>query len=141
MELNPSWKATSLQPVKKFSAFYATRSFISVFTTSHHEYPEPMNAVHTFPSYFSKIHLNVILPSTPGSHIWPLPFRFSDQNFVSISQLCHARYIPHLCRSLWFDQANHIWLKVQSMKLLIMQFRLASSYILPLPSHIFIILF
>jgi hypothetical protein len=43
-----------------------------------------MRPVRTFPSYFPRVHSNIILPSTSVSSEWPLPFRFSDQNFVCI---------------------------------------------------------
>jgi len=32
------------------------------------------------------MHSNIILPSTPRSSAWCLPFRFSKQNFFRISQ-------------------------------------------------------
>jgi hypothetical protein len=35
-----------------------------------------MHPVHTFPPYFLKIHSNIILPSTPRSPEWSLPFRY-----------------------------------------------------------------
>jgi hypothetical protein len=44
-----------------------------------------MNPVQTFPPYFSKTRHNSILPSTPRSSNWSLPFRFWSQNFVYIS--------------------------------------------------------
>jgi len=34
-----------------------------------------MGPVHTFSPYFSKIHSNIIFPSTPTSLKWSLPFR------------------------------------------------------------------
>jgi len=40
-----------------------------------------MNTVHAFPPYFPKTNSNIILPSTPTSSEWSLPFRFSDQKF------------------------------------------------------------
>jgi hypothetical protein len=53
-----------------------------------------MSPVHNFPPYFPKIYSNIILPSTSRSSEWSLRFRFSDQNFVCISYLSHACYIP-----------------------------------------------
>jgi hypothetical protein len=46
-----------------------------------------MNPVHTITSYFLTNHVNIKLPFIPRSPRWPLPFRFSDRNFV---------YIPHI---------------------------------------------
>jgi hypothetical protein len=45
-------------------------------------YTVPINTHHFF-----KIHFNIILPSTPRSLEWSLPFTFSDQNVVCISFL------------------------------------------------------
>jgi len=41
---------------------------------------------------FLKIHLNIVLPSTPMSLNWSLSCTFSDQSFEYISHLSHARY-------------------------------------------------
>jgi len=45
--------------------------------------------IHSFSyqPYFSRIRSNVILSFTPTSSEWSLTFRFSNQNFVCISQL------------------------------------------------------
>jgi hypothetical protein len=37
-----------------------------------------MNLVHILIPNFVKIHLNIIIPSTPNSLIWSLPFHFSN---------------------------------------------------------------
>jgi hypothetical protein len=45
----------------------------------------PLNSTHTLKHYFRKIHFNITLTSTPRSSEWSLPFRLSNQHFVSIS--------------------------------------------------------
>jgi hypothetical protein len=45
-------------------------------------YPEP---IHILKPYFRKIHLNVILPSTPMSSQWAPSFRIPNQNAVPLT--------------------------------------------------------
>jgi len=48
-------------------------------------FPEgQMNPVHNFPPCLPKIHYNNIVMSTPRSSELYLPFRYANQNFVSI---------------------------------------------------------
>jgi len=67
-------------------------------------YPEPDEPSELIPSYFPKIHSNVILTSTPRS----LPFEFSNQNFVCISYPPpHVLHVPP-SHSPRFDHTNNI---------------------------------
>ena len=45
-------------------------------------YPEPARSVHTPTSHLMEIHVNIILPSTPGTFKWPLSLRCHQQNPV-----------------------------------------------------------
>ena len=53
-----------------------------------------LDPVHTPTAYFLKIHLNIILPSAPGSPQWSLSLRFHHQNPVHVSPFPHTRYMP-----------------------------------------------
>jgi hypothetical protein len=83
-------KVTGFQLIKKFSAFHC----------SIHKCPplvpilSQLDLVHTPTSHFLKIHLNIILPSTPGSPEWAFSLRFSYQNTVYASPRTQTRYIP-----------------------------------------------
>ena len=73
-------KLTGPQLVKKFPAFYGTRRFITVFKRARHLFLSWATSIQsTPPSSLSKIHFNIILPSTPGSSKWLLPSDFSTK--------------------------------------------------------------
>ena len=78
-------------------------------------------------SQFLKIHLNIILPSTPGSPKWSLSLRFPLQTPVYASPLTHTRYMPRPSHSSRFGHPNSIGWGVQIIKVLIMCFFLSSG--------------
>ena len=53
--------------------------------------------------HFLKFHINIILPSKPGSSKWSLSFRFPHQNPVYASPLPHTRYMLRPSHSSRFD--------------------------------------
>jgi hypothetical protein len=56
-----------------------------------------LDPVHNPTSHFLKIHLNIILPSKPGSPKWSLSLRFTHQNAVYNSPLhCTCNMPAHL---------------------------------------------
>jgi len=76
-------------------------------------YPEP-----ALPSQYShilllEVHLNIILPSPPGSPKWSLSLRFPNQNPVKASPLPHTRYMPRPSHSSRFYHPNNIGRAVQ----------------------------
>ena len=91
-----------------------------------HKWPPPdpnlsqLDPAHTPKVYFLKIHLNIILPSTPGSPKWSLSLRFPHQNPVYTSPLPLTRYISRPSHSSRYYHPNNNGWGVQIIKLLIM---------------------
>ena len=79
-----------------------------------HKCPPPvpilslLDPVHTPTSHFLKIHLNIILPSTPRYPKWSLSIRFPHQNPVYASLLPHTHYMSRPSHSSRFYHLNNI---------------------------------
>ena len=105
-------KLTVSQLVKKFPAFHGTRRFITAFTRARHLFLFWDRSIQSMlPTYFLKIHLNIILPFTSGSSEWSLSVRFSHQYPVHTSP--HTCYNPGRSHSSRFDHPTDIWRGVQ----------------------------
>ena len=69
------------------------------------------NSIQSIPptSHFLKIHLIIILPSTPGSPKWSLSHKFPHQNPVFTSPLPHSLYIPRPSNSRFYHPKDTEW--------------------------------
>ena len=117
--------------IEKLTRFSANQEIIYIlwnqkFQYRNHKCPPPvptlcqLDPVHITTFFFLKIHLNIILPTTPGSPKWSLSLRFPHQNPVYDSSLPHTCHIPRPSHSSRFYHSHNIGWAVQIIKLLIM---------------------
>jgi hypothetical protein len=102
--------------------------------TSTGPYPEPGQSSPHPPSYFSIIHLNIILTRTCMSSLKSLSFWIFNQNPICIILSSHVCYMPCPSHPPLLHHSNHIWRTVQVMMLLIIQFSPTSYDFVPLRS-------
>jgi hypothetical protein len=94
---------TDFQLAMKFPDFFGTEIHYHI-----HKCPSPvpilsqLDTVHATTSHVLKIHLNIILPSTPGFAKWSLSLWFPQQRSVYASLLPNSRYMPRLSRSRFY---------------------------------------
>ena len=72
-----------LQLLNKSQTLYGTQRFITAFTKARRlPLPRVTSNQYTPPFHLSKIHFNIILPSTPGFFMWSPSFRLHHQNTI-----------------------------------------------------------
>jgi hypothetical protein len=70
-----------------------------------------MNTIHIRTRYLFCIHFNIILPSTPMSPTWSIPFGFYNKISVRSS---HSTYSCPF-QAVWCDHPNKMWWRIQIM--------------------------
>ena len=91
-----------------------------------------INPAHAPPSHFLMIHLNIIIPSTPGSTECSLSLRFPHQNPAYASSLPNTCYVPRPSHFSPYNHPNNIVWGVQIIKLLFMKLSSLPCYLVPL---------
>jgi len=81
-----------------------------------------LDPVHTLTSRFLKTHLNIFLPSMPGSSKWSLPSGFPTKTLYTPFFSPLTRYMSRPSHSSEFYHPNYIGWGVQIIKLFIMYF-------------------
>jgi hypothetical protein len=132
MELSTSCEATRHTTTQDFprilwwpkAYYHIHKSPPSVSTLSQ------ITPVHNSPLYLSKIPLNII----PHLHLLlPSGLFYSGLSCKNIYAFPFSPFMLHALssHSPWLDHSNYIWLRVQVMKLLIMQFFPTSHHFIP----------
>ena len=82
--------------VEKFSVFYVTQMFITLCTkyVTLFQILIPIDPVHTLPSYFIKMHCNIVLPPMHRSCKWSPSFLHASPQ-KPLKYFCSSVYLPH----------------------------------------------
>ena len=108
-----SWQAKCFSVSQDIPLIYETRGLITVVRRDRHVSLSWARSVQfkppSPPSYFLKIHFNIIFPSTPRSSKWSISFRVPYQNpvFTSPVSLTCSTPPPVLFFVIWSPNINH----------------------------------
>ena len=132
MEQSLSWKLTGLQLVNKFLVFYATRNFVTAFTSAHHLSLSGTNSIQSKTVHpnswrsnlilYSYLNLGLPIDSSPQVSTPKPGTRFSPPPYVPhgppISIFLILRLAQYWVRSdLYRKNVEHFWnLKILNMK-------------------------
>ena len=111
--------------VKKFPTLYRTWRLITVFTTSCPFSLSSARFIQSMPSTLHfKIHVNIILPSTPRSSKWPFSYRMPKQNSQqhklpvtahnSVQHVWSQCWLTCLCVLKFLRQLHEWWIHRKS---------------------------
>ena len=110
-------KLTVSQLGNKFPAFYGTRRFIAAFTSACHLSLSWARSIQSTP-HILKIHLNIILPSMPGSYKWTHFFVSLQKPCILLSSPPHMLHAPPI---LFFSFRIPEWLVTENFHLYYLQ--------------------
>jgi hypothetical protein len=119
--------------LRKFHAIYETRSFITVFTRARHWIPSWARLIQSTPSnpiyltFFSRLRLGLLRRSF---------LQASNQTFIRISHLSHARYSHRPSYPPWFDPTIFSEEQVYITKLHIMDIS-STVFIRSMSEHVY----
>jgi hypothetical protein len=116
-----SSRSSQLLSWSKFSTFYKTWMFITMFTKSHHYILSWTNWIQVTLSnpLSSRSSTAIIFPSMTRFNKWSLYFKLSNKNAPYIFHLPISCCISHTSHPPWFSHPNNSRWKEKFIKLLI----------------------